>query len=241
MQDQQEIPTGSDKCQIHNVEKRIMHGYGYEPVCPECAKAEREERYLKERISAAYSRLALPKRLRDCCFANYEMPNEKVGGICSACVNFANEKKGNLIMLGGVGTGKTHLAAAICNHFCSCGLDAELTTIPEIIRDIRSTWGNRARNDYGDVLSEEDIIRKYSSVSLLVIDEIGSQYGSDSEKIIISEIINNRYNAMLPTVIIGNITYSQAESYLGKRVMDRLKHGGKILVFDWDSYRKLAQ
>ena len=150
-------------------------------------------------------------------------------------------KGGEVIaLIGELGTGKTHLAVSLCKRVCDLGKTAHMTTIPMIIRAVRSSWGGKGTDQWGSVRSEEDILRDYSQkYSLLVIDEIGSQYGSDSEKIIISEIINNRYNNCLPTIIIGNVTFSEAEEYLGKRVIDRIKDGGMILIFDWESHRSL--
>ena len=84
-------------------------------------------------------------------------------------------------------------------------------------------------------------IISFEERALLVIDEIGSQYGTDAEKIMVSEIINDRYNNQLPTIIIGNVTMSEAENYLGARAIDRIKDNGFVAVFDWESHRKCAR
>lgn len=172
-------------------------------------------------------------------FDNYSLVNDGAKKAHEACRDFASGGKFGLLLLGGVGTGKTHLAVSICKAFCSRGITADLTTTSEIIRRFRSTWGGkRAVNNWGDVITEETVISEYSTVGLLVIDEIGSQYGTDGERVVISEIVNNRYNYMLPVVAIGNVTLTQAQNYMGERVIDRLKHNGAMVVFDWESYRK---
>ena len=72
----------------------------------------------------------------------------------------------------------------------------------------------------------------------MVIDEIGTQYGSESERIIINEIINDRYEMDRQTVLIGNVSFAEAEKILGSRVIDRVKDNGEILFFEWDSFRR---
>ena len=142
----------------------------------------------------------------------------------------------------GVGTGKTHLAVSICKELRYKAICCKLTTVNRIIRDVRSCWGGkRKENDWGSdkVITEEAIIERYVDYGLLVIDEIGSQYGSESERIIINEIINDRYEMDAPTVIIGNVSISEANKILGTRVVDRIKDNGNVMFFEWDSHRKI--
>jgi DNA replication protein DnaC len=238
-QDSQEKQTGSDDyCEKHNCHKELR---GYQWMCDECKK-DSDKIYA---IKNAHEKLNLPERLKDHTFENYKPVNDESKKALSLCKAFSENYKhfGGLVLLGGVGTGKTHLSVSICKAVCDKGQSAIMTTVSRIIRDVRRSWGSKkATDEWGRVVSEEDIMRNYSqNCNLLVVDEIGSQYGSDSEKVIISEIINDRYNNKLPTIIIGNVTISEAEDYLGVRVVDRIKDNGSIIVFDWESHRKLAK
>ena len=79
---------------------------------------------------------------------------------------------------------------------------------------------------------------RLSKVGLLIIDEIGIQFGSDTEKLLISEIIDNRYQNLLPTVLISNLDLAGIKSCIGERSYDRLREdGGKVVAFNWDSHR----
>ena len=79
------------------------------------------------------------------------------------------------------------------------------------------------------------------SPDLLILDEVGVQFGSDAEKLILFEIINTRYQDMKPTILISNLTLVELGKYIGERVVDRMREGGgAILSFDWDSYRGAA-
>ncbi|MNY40698.1 DNA replication protein DnaC [compost metagenome] len=63
------------------------------------------------------------------------------------------------------------------------------------------------------------------------------QNGTDSERLIVSEIINTRYEQMKPTVLISNFTVKQLEDFMGYRAMDRILESAAVLAFDWESQR----
>lgn len=86
--------------------------------------------------------------------------------------------------------------------------------------------------------SESEIIKRLAFPHLLIIDEIGVQYGSDAEKNILFDIINERYESLRPTILISNLNLPKLAEYAGDRVIDRMKEGGgKVLIFDWKSHR----
>lgn len=233
MQENQKKLIGSPKkCPRHGSEIIIPKGE-YIPICIEC----RNDKILARKVYDAEKALQLPERLKLCTFESYKPVNKKAESHRKTCKLFSEDHKnhGGIIMIGGVGTGKTHLAVAICQDMTKRGELCRLTTVTSLSRDIKRSW-DRKRMEPGED-DEYLIIEKYSNCALLVIDEIGSQYGSDTEKIIISEIINNRYNKILPTIVLGNVTLSEATEVIGQRAIDRIKHNGKILDFDWKSYR----
>lgn len=235
-----------EKCEIHdcNLEQIILKDDGWHYACPQCKAEKDKSDMLNGIIFRAHSGLNLPARFKDCSFANYKATGKALSNrtVCEKYVAGWPQSGGGL-MLGGVGTGKTHLATAICRSLCDKGISCKMTNVNQIVRDIRSTWGNGRKvsgkwEGSETVETEADVIRNYNNYELLVIDEIGSQYGTDSERIIINEIINNRYERMLPTIVIGNLSVSETKDIIGERVVDRLKHGGFLLIFDWESNRK---
>lgn len=143
-----------------------------------------------------------------------------------------NGNKGfNIIASGGVGTGKTLLAAALINAIVDTKYVRIIKCI-DLVRELKETWHRDSQ------FSESDIIRKYSNLNLLIIDEVGVQFGSDTEKLFIFDIIDGRYQNMLPTVLISNRSIEDIKKEVGDRVIDRLREdGGTLVVFDWDSQR----
>lgn len=138
----------------------------------------------------------------------------------------------NLIMVGGVGTGKTHLANAAVIELTDSGKFCGRVNLIDMVRSIKSTWSKDSEQ------SEEEVIDSYISCDLLIIDEVGVQFNSDTEKMFIFDVINGRYEEELPTVIISNLDIDEVKGIIGKRCVDRLRQdGGKVVAFDWESQR----
>lgn len=138
----------------------------------------------------------------------------------------------SIIFVGKPGTGKTHLASSLVYFCVDNRISVRMMTALNMIRQIRDTW----RKDSEE--SEEKIIDHYASIGLLIIDEIGVQYGSEAEKILFFEVLNRRYENKRPSVLMSNLPLPELKGYLGDRIFDRLKEDdGKVFVFDWESHR----
>lgn len=102
------------------------------------------------------------------------------------------------------------------------------TTAKGIIDSIKASWSDK---------SEESLIHYCKSSDLLFIDEIGLQYGTDMERIELFEIIDYRYNNMLPTIFTSNFYKSELNKKLGQRISDRLLADCKYFEFKEKSKR----
>jgi DNA replication protein DnaC len=251
-----ELPTQLDaNCETHGAYKIKCQDYAISGKymifdhCPECAreaneKAEQEARVELEAQQAqnrvrSKMKAGLRKRHIDCTLDNYSATTEgqqkALGKAREFLSNTINGKGGNLVLAGRVGTGKTHLAAAIVSALVDHGRSASLIKMPELIREIKHSWSR----DSGT--SESAVIDYYSRVGLLALDEVGVQFGTDTEKLLVSEIIDNRYQELLPTVLISNLDIKGIRECIGERCYDRLKEdGGQVIAFDWDSARGAA-
>lgn len=217
--------------------------------CPQCREEERaeevrrelaEKRQAKERrIARLIGRSGLPERYLSRTFDNYRAETEgqqRVLGIAKAYAErFEDRLKhgGGLVFCGKPGTGKTHLAAAICNHVMrELGRSALFLTVLRAVRSVKETWRQGAER------TEQDALDALLEPDLLVLDEVGVQFGTESERLILFEIINGRYEDMRPTILLSNLPVEELEQYIGVRALDRMREGGgAVLAFDWDSYR----
>ena len=142
-----------------------------------------------------------------------------------------------LLFAGNTGTGKGHLCAAIINQITASGYSALFTKTPRLLREIKETFNRDSEVTQGEIL------KRIRELDLLVIDEIGVQFGTDTERMILYEILDLRYEAMLPVILTTNIQNMKTlEKLLGERIIDRLFEGqSKIIIFDWESHRRFMR
>jgi DNA replication protein DnaC len=127
--------------------------------------------------------------------------------------HFARELKGWLLLMGGYGTGKTHLAAAIANFAVSVGVPTLFLTVPDVLDWLRFAY------DSTEATFEErfDEIR---NMSLLVLDDLGTQNTTPWAQEKLFQIINHRYVNHLPTVITTNQQINDLDGRIRSRLED---------------------
>lgn len=217
------------------------------PMCPECehlAKKEQAalvaEETRQKKVLSLLKDSGVPLRFQPASFSNFIAAESRQKQALKAAAEYAANfstgvKVGRcLAFVGKPGTGKTHLAAAIVREVLASGFTARFTTVGDYVRQIKDyCWGNKK-----NLQPEGEVIQKYCEPHLLVLDEVGVQFGSNAEEILIFTLINKRYEEMRSTLVISNEEEDGLEKYLGERVFDRLKDGGgQIIPFEWDSVR----
>lgn len=205
--------------------------------CPVCWEQEKKRREKERRLALFAERSGVPLRFQAHALADFLPPTPAAKKTLAALRAYADDFPAHcaagrsVVMAGRTGTGKTMLACAVCRHVAlEHGKSCRYATAYHIVRDIKETYGGSGR--------ERDIVRGYVEPALLVVDEVGVQYGTDAEKLLLFEVLNGRYEDVKPTIVISNLNPNGIGDYLGDRVMDRLMdNGGAVLVFDWQSHR----
>jgi DNA replication protein DnaC len=180
----------------------------------------------------------IPPRFADKTFDSYTPTNAASRVALTAARKYADafesqSRQGrSLVFAGGPGTGKTHLATAIGQHIIR-ELQAVVLfgTVSQALRRIKDTYRKDSEQ------TESDVIRALTDCDLLILDEIGAQIGSEHEKQLMFEILNERYQGMKSTILISNLNAEELEGFLGHRVMDRYRECGVVLAFGWESHR----
>lgn len=237
-------------CETHGDFDGYTLGGG--PHCPVCAEEQIEREraaqqeatvreYRQRRADYLLGKAAIPPRFADRRLSNFVPHAAGPAKALQVAQQFADDfeecqKSGrSLIFCGGVGAGKTHLAVGICHEIIAKDKVAVFTSVLTAIRSIKETFRKGAEQ------TETEAILALVQPDLLVLDEVGVQFGSDTEKMYLFEIINGRYEAMKPTILLSNLAKDALTEFIGERVIDRLREGGgRMVVFDWPSYRRVA-
>lgn len=240
------LETKDRRCEKHGdyVDQKYRFGWaGCKACMTERCEAEDRERIAQQqadweraRLQNLFQRSAIPSRFEDRSLENYtaDLPGQaKALAIAKQYAATFDESEGvSLIFCGGVGSGKTHLAIGIAKELMRGNRSALFMSVMGAVRSVKETWRDSE-------ISEREALQNLTEPDLLILDEVGVQFGSDTEKLILFEIINGRYENRRATIIISNLAIDALTSYLGERVVDRLREGGgKLVVFDWPSYRR---
>ncbi len=168
-----------------------------------CASEKREReneeilrRQRAERARRA-SRAGIPG-LENMTFEADDGSNEKLMSVARRYVDNFGEmlRSGSgLLFYGGVGTGKTFIAACIANALIEKGHPCLVTSFPRIVNTLFGMQSGR--QDYLDSLSAFD---------LLVIDDLASERVTEFMNETVTEVIDSRSRSGLPLIVTTNLT-----------------------------------
>ena len=143
------------------------------------------------------------------------------------------QDKANVILMGSVGLGKTHLAIALGYAACQQGLNVLFSTAVEVINTLS------AAQKKGTFKTE---LRRYTSPSLLILDELGylpiDQYGAN----LLFQIISERYERG-SIILSTNKAFKEwtaifnSDATITSAVLDRLLHHGETVLIEGTSFR----
>ncbi len=141
--------------------------------------------------------------------------------------------KTNVVLIGNVGLGKTHLALALGHAACLNGHSVLFTTAVDIINTLAAAQSaGRLKREFN----------RYLKPALLIIDELGylpiDKHGAD----LLFQIISQRYERA-PMVITTNRVYKHwsqifnNDSTLTSAILDRVLHHADTVIIEGKSFR----
>ncbi|WP_156848794.1 ATP-binding protein [Collinsella intestinalis] len=140
--------------------------------------------------------------------------------------------RGDLVPMGDVGTGKTHMASALCMLACERRLEARFFTASSLVM-----WLRRAR-DEGRLDREAALIGRARP---LVIDELGFLPLDPDGARLLFRVFADAYERQ-SVVITTNLEFSRwgavfGDDQMAAAVIDRIVHHGRLVQFRGESYR----
>lgn len=145
-----------------------------------------------------------------------------------------------LYLEGPCGTGKTHLAIAIALAIINTGVPVICKTSIDILGDIKRCYERNSE------VTEEEVLEAYKTVDLLIIDDLGKEQVTEWSVPVLYSILNERYEALLPTIITTNYNTSALAEKLSARgdtetataIISRFVESSKRVTMSWADYRR---
>lgn len=142
------------------------------------------------------------------------------------------ERNENVMMLGSVGTGKTHLAVATGLEACKQGKNVRFFRVSDLVSLLleKHQSGTLPR-----------FMREMKKVELLILDELGFiPFHKDGSELLF-DLISECYETA-SVIITTNLEFGQWNTVFGDKrltaaIIDRLVHHAHILSFKGESYR----
>jgi DNA replication protein DnaC len=213
------------------------------PQCPQCQSEIDEKNALQNALeeNRKMKNMNVGKGNLNIDFSTFSAYTPELKRHLEAAQEFARNRNGKkLVMLGGNGTGKTHLAISILRQ--TGGL---IYTTYEIGVNLRASYNKKN--------GEWKVFNELCETPLLAIDEIGRTKGGDFEINWISHVINKRHENLLPVILISNRHLMDdcpnieldgkrgcqkcLENYFDNDVLSRIVEDGVIMKFTGEDYR----
>lgn len=199
---------------------------------------EAKELILKERqkkIETLLNKSGIPKRFKNATFANYN-PIDNQGALSKTkrfVADFPNTK--GLLLTGPVGTGKTHLAAAIANALIDKLYSVYFGNVVDIMSFIKSTY-----NKESSLTEEEAVNVMTKEVDLFIIDDLGKENSTENTLALLYQLINRVYDNEKSIVITTNYNSIDLARKLGERgqaIVSRITEMCEPVIFKGEDWR----
>ena len=196
--------------------------------CEECSR----KRYEKERRGKLLERSGLSSRQRLMTFESFSPKNESQKKAVKSLIDYDTVSRPGIYIYGQVGSGKTHLLSALSQLLMAeHGITVCAVPAVKMLYRIRSTFSPESQED------TDYLVKGYSGVEVLFLDDLGAEKPSDWVKEIFYLIIDNRYNSMLPTFISSNYSPKELAAKLDDRLVSRLLQDSIITKLEGKDYR----
>ncbi len=176
-----------------------------------CTEAERLEKRLQRLRAMSHLHVLGDKSFQN---FNYRVPGVQKAFL--AAEKFAQDPDGWLVLIGGTGCGKTHLAAAIANQLLDRASQVLFMTVSDLLDHLRATFAPTSTVLYDQLFS------RMREVDLLVLDDLGSEQSSPWASGKLFQLLDYRYTCRLPTIITADQrTLQSVNERIQSRLMDK--------------------
>ncbi len=138
---------------------------------------------------------------------------------------YSRKLDGWLLLQGGYGCGKTHLAAAIGNFAVGLGVPTLFVTVPDLLDLMRQSYGDKE-------MGFEERFDEIRRAPLLILDDFGTQNATPWAQEKLFQILNYRYINHLALVVTTNLSLREIEGRIRSRLAGS-RSGYIRLYYGW--------
>ncbi|MDT8070949.1 MAG: ATP-binding protein [Terriglobia bacterium] len=191
---------------VTNIDCAVCSGTGFRYI----GEPHHERAVRCECLKQAVIDSTLPPRYRG---ASLEQFEERAANFVRLWLTMPTD---GLFVTGPVGTGKTHLACALARTAIDLGKRVSFVRCCDLYAEIRRTFNDETGSTEGDILD------RYASAPILVLDDFGAGSLSDFERRTALDIIDSRLNHRRPTVVTTNLALTRIREVMDERIASRL-------------------
>jgi DNA replication protein DnaC len=206
--------------------------------CPRCLDAvlvaEARDSWMAERSAALMSAATIPKKYLEQKFIASTPEQKGVRHTTRMFRDFilGEPAWGALILSGTTGTGKTLLACDLAQSLIKNAVRSiRYITANGMISEIQASYSDDKKSQEGEIL-------RFVQYDILILDEIDAKPDRENANLLLTEVINRRYNENKPVIAISNQPLADLAKFVGDRVHSRLHENSFICAFTWSDARK---
>jgi DNA replication protein DnaC len=208
--------------------------------CPRCLDAllaaEAHDNWKAERSAALMAAATIPKKYIEQKFIAATPEQKGVRHTTRMFRDFilGEPAWGTLILSGTTGTGKTLLACDLAQSLIKNAVRSiRYITANGMISEVQASYSTEGKSKEGEIL-------RFVQYDVLILDEIDAKPDREDSNLILTEVVNRRYNEQKPVIAISNQPLADLAKFVGDRVHSRLHENAFICAFTWADARKGA-
>jgi DNA replication protein DnaC len=235
-------------------------GPGAKPSSRNDRRVTRCDCHLRARAGSLLGAARIPRRYEHCELSNYDTdfpgahPSLEEAHFLATGFAKKCDPRGDkgLLIIGKIGTGKTHLAVGIMKELIlTRGISCLFYDYRELLKEIQNSYNATVQT------TELDVLRPVFETDVLVLDELGAVKPTEWVWDTVSLILNTRYNDNRTTIITtnfddepaagasGSLSPARAASRgetlgdrIGERMRSRLHEMCRIITLEGSDFRQ---